>query len=112
MVKTNPQRQNSMAFMRQLASRLFFGASLLSIMVMFVLVLVTSFMIATTTHKTRVQYGRLQVLEREQDDMQANWSRLLLEESTWSSPSRIEMVGLERLNMHVPQTSELEVLSP
>lgn len=98
--------------MRHLASRLFFGASLLSIMVMFVLVLATSFMIATTTHKTRVQYGRLQMLEREQDEMQANWSRLLLEESTWSSPSRIEGIGLERLNMHVPQTSELEVLTP
>lgn len=79
---------------------------------MFCAVLVTAFVITTTTHQTRDQYRRLQRLEREQDELQANWTRLRLEEGTHSSPSRIETEARTRLMMHVPQTRELEVLAP
>lgn len=79
---------------------------------MLCVVLVTAFLITTMTHQTRDQYKRLQRLEREQDALQANWTRLRLEEGTHSSPSRIEGEARSRLMMHVPQNSELEVLSP
>ncbi|BBG29669.1 MULTISPECIES: cell division protein FtsL [Zymobacter] len=112
MVKTQTQEQSPLHRLHRFTARLFFGASLVSIFVMFCAVLVTAFVITTTTHQTRDQYRRLQRLEREQDELQANWTRLRLEEGTHSSPSRIEVEARNRLMMHVPQTRELEVLAP
>ncbi|WP_025731981.1 cell division protein FtsL [Carnimonas nigrificans] len=92
--------------------KLFFGATLFSVVVLAVINLMTAFAVVTVTHQTRVQYARLQTLEHERDALQANWSRLLLEESTWSSPSRIEAIAQQRLQMKVPAADATRVLKP
>lgn len=74
------------------------------------LVLASALAVITSAHLTRVQYARLQQLEREQDQLQTEWGQLLLEESTWSAPSRIERLAVERLDMHVPELSEIKVI--
>ncbi|MGJ8524877.1 Cell division protein FtsL [Halomonadaceae bacterium LMG 33818] len=95
-----------------LSRRLFFGATLLTVFILAVLNLVSAFAVVTITHQTRVQYAELQTLEHKMDGYQADWSRLLLEESTWSSPSRIEAIAQDHLHMHVPAVNETRVLSP
>lgn len=74
------------------------------------LVLASALAVTTSAHLTRVQYARLQQLELEQDQLQTIWGRLLLEESTWSAPSRIERLARERLEMHVPDINDVEVI--
>lgn len=64
------------------------------------------------THLTREQYGRLQQLQREESQLQTEWGQLLLEESAWSSPARIERLALERLEMRLPDIDEVEVIRP
>lgn len=74
------------------------------------LVLASALAVTTSAHLTRVQYARFQQLELEQDQLQTIWGRLLLEESTWSAPSRIERLARERLEMQVPDINDVEVI--
>lgn len=74
--------------------------------------LASALAVITATHQTRDQYGRLQQLEREQNQLQTEWGQLLLEESAWSSPARIERLAVERLEMRLPDVDEVEVIRP
>ncbi|MCE8034772.1 cell division protein FtsL [Billgrantia tianxiuensis] len=68
--------------------------------------------VISASHQTRAQYVRLQQLERERDQLQTEWGQLLLEESAWSSPARIERLAVERLDMRLPHVNEVEVIRP
>ncbi|QFT85660.1 Cell division protein FtsL [Halomonas sp. THAF12] len=68
--------------------------------------------VIATSHHTRGQYAELQQLEREHQQLQTEWSQLLLEESAWSSPSRIERLASDRLEMRLPDIDEVEVIRP
>ena len=68
--------------------------------------------VISASHQTRTQYVRLQQLERERDQLQTEWGQLLLEESAWSSPARIERLAVERLDMRLPDVDEVEVIRP
>ncbi|MDR5868366.1 cell division protein FtsL [Halomonas koreensis] len=68
--------------------------------------------VIATSHLTREEYARLQALEREQQQLQTEWGQLLLEEGAWSSPSRIERLASERLEMRLPAIDEVEVVRP
>lgn len=68
--------------------------------------------VITSSHMTRDQYAHLQQLEREQQQLQTEWGQLLLEESAWSSPARIERLAQERLEMRLPDIDEVEVIRP
>ncbi|WP_043526787.1 cell division protein FtsL [Litchfieldella xinjiangensis] len=76
------------------------------------LVLASATAAVTASHLTREQYARLQQLEREQNQLQTEWGQLLLEESAWSSPARIERLAVERLEMRLPDINEVEVIRP
>lgn len=93
-------------FARRAGSR----SILLSILV--VAILITALAIISTSHLTRLQYARLQKLENQRDALQTEWGRLLLEESTWSSPARIESLASQRLDMRVPGVDEVKVIRP
>nr|WP_298410051.1 cell division protein FtsL [uncultured Halomonas sp.] len=91
-------------------TRLLWGWRQLMVLVLMVLVLASALAVITSAHLTRVQYARLQQLERSKDQLQTEWGQLLLEESTWSAPSRIERLASERLDMHVPELNEIRVI--
>ncbi|MFY0992400.1 cell division protein FtsL [Halomonas sp. C05BenzN] len=74
--------------------------------------LASALAVIAASHLTREQYGRLQQLEREQQQLQTEWGQLLLEESAWSSPARIERLAVERLEMRLPDVDEVEVIQP
>ncbi|WP_317450679.1 cell division protein FtsL [Phytohalomonas tamaricis] len=81
-------------------------------LILLIIVLASAFAVVTSAHQTRVQYARLQQMEREHDQLQTVWSRLLLEESTWSAPSRIEELARDKLEMHVPDVGDTKVIRP
>ncbi|MCG6656434.1 cell division protein FtsL [Halomonas campisalis] len=85
---------------------------LLLVAVLVLACLVTATAAVGTSHLTREQYARLQQLERERDQLQTEWGQLLLEESAWSSPARIERLAVERLEMRLPGVDEVEVIRP
>ncbi|MCD6008348.1 MAG: cell division protein FtsL [Pseudomonadota bacterium] len=88
------------------------GWRYLMIAILVLAVLASAMAVIASAHLTRVQYARLQQLEADQDKMQTAWGRLLLEESTWSAPSRIERLAVERLEMRVPDLEQIEIIRP
>jgi len=57
-------------------------------------------------------YARLQGSQSAQWDMQEQWGRLLLEQSTWAAHHRVEQLARKQLGMRLPVVTELQVVLP
>lgn len=53
-------------------------------------------------HQARKLFVEIQSLEKARDELNEEWSRLLLEQSTWATDVRIEMLSRSRLDMKTP----------
>jgi cell division protein FtsL len=60
----------------------------------------------------RMAYIELSRLQAERDELDIEFSRLQLEQATWSEPNRIEQVATERLGMQFPEAADVVVLRP
>ena len=60
----------------------------------------------------RLAYVELTRLERARDELNIEFSRLQLEQATWSETNRIEQVATERLGMIFPRAADVVVLKP
>ncbi|MHA7880939.1 MAG: cell division protein FtsL [Saccharospirillum sp.] len=76
-------------------------------LVLLCLVLTTAFGVVLTTYQTRVQFARLETLRQQSQQLEERWGKLLLEESAFSSPSRVERLAREELNMVEPEESQV-----
>lgn len=74
------------------------------------LVLVSAFGVIYSSHACRELYAQLQDLEAGQWHLQEDYSRLLLEESTWASHHRVEKVATDDLAMQPPAVENLQVV--
>ncbi|WP_304985923.1 cell division protein FtsL [Coxiella-like endosymbiont] len=55
-----------------------------------------------------IQY---QILRREKAEELIQWGKLLLEQSTWSTQSRIQKVGQKQLGMQIPTAKEMVLVN-
>lgn len=74
------------------------------------LVLAGAFSNIHSTHACRELYAQLQALESTQWYLQEDYSRLLLEQSTWASHHRVEKVARKALQMRAPDLTRFEVV--
>ena len=63
-------------------------------------------------HRARQLFVELEELNREQDQLQIDWGRLQIEQSTWATHPRIEALARERLHLTNPVDGELVVVEP
>lgn len=80
--------------------------------VLLLLCLGSALAVIATSHLVRNQYAQLQQLQTEHQQLQTEWGQLLLEESAWAAPARIERLAAERLEMRLPDIEEVEVVRP
>lgn len=84
----------------------------LLMLVLFIAVLVSAIGVAYNAHWNRQLlnelYGELSV----RDKAQAEWGRLILEQSTWTAHSRIETLATEQLKMHIPEAADVRLVAP
>ena len=82
-----------------------------ALMVCTLLTLVVASGVATVyvKHLSRSLFVDLQILERQQDEMQIEWGKLELEQSTWASHERITNVAVEQLDLFMPPGDSVEV---
>lgn len=71
------------------------------------LLLWTAIAVIDVSHRCRELYAGLQVLQRDQWDMQENWYRLLLEESARATYHEVEKEAESRLGMRYPAVAEI-----
>jgi len=73
------------------------------------LIVTCAFGVIQTSHACRALYAKLQVLEAARWYMEEDYSRLLLEQSTWASYRRIEQVAERDLGMRPPGITDMKV---
>jgi cell division protein FtsL len=62
-------------------------------------------------HETRKLFVEIQALERDRDNLNEEWGRLQLEQSTWATDVRIESVSKTELRMIEPETRAVMLIS-
>ncbi len=72
-------------------------------------VMTSAVAVVYSKHAARTEFIVLQSLEQERDALNEEWGRLLLEQSTWASPSHVEQQAIKRLHMIVP-TADMTVV--
>jgi cell division protein FtsL len=82
------------------------------VIVLFAAVAVSGLALAYSKHLGREASGQLRVLEREANELTAEWARLQLEESARASHGRIERLVREQLHMRMPMEPEIWVITP
>lgn len=65
--------------------------------------------VVASTQDVRKQVNILETLRREAAQLQVEWGRYLLEQSTWAAYSRVETIAAQKLDM-VPATTEQIVM--
>ena len=58
-------------------------------------------------HKTRNQFVALQTLIEQQHNIDADWRRLQIQQSTYVNNSRIETVAKNKLGMKLPENEHI-----
>jgi cell division protein FtsL len=75
-------------------------------------VLLTSIGVVHAKYSSRKYFVELQQLRAQQDELDVEWGRLQLEQSTWATEHRVERIARGKLNMHIPSAEEVMVIRP
>jgi len=75
-------------------------------------VLLSALGVIDARHENRMLFAQLQQLHQQSDHLNVEWSQLLLEQSTWSTHARIELMATQQLGMHVPDHPRIVVVHP
>lgn len=67
--------------------------------------------VVTARHDTRKLFVEIQRLEKDRDNLNEEWGRLQLEQSTWATDARIESVSKTELQMIEPETRAVMLIS-
>lgn len=77
-----------------------------------VAVIVTALTLVYTRYETRELFAAKQRLIAQRDDLNVEWGRLQLEQSTWGTQSRVEHVAREQLQMVMPAPDGVVFVKP
>ena len=79
---------------------------------LFLLILGSAVAVSWSAHKNRKLLNELYAELSVRDKAQAEWGRLILEQSTWTAHNRIETMATERLQMRIPDAAEVQMVAP
>lgn len=75
-----------------------------------VLVLLSALGVVYSSHLSRQLFAEQAVLLERSDQVQLEWAQLLLEQSAWSSPNRVERIAVDQLEMAAPETENIKLI--
>jgi cell division protein FtsL len=78
---------------------------------LYVVIFFSALQVVITRHETRRLFVELQTLERTGDELNEEWGRLQLEQSTWAINDRIESFARTKLDMKMPERSSVVLLA-
>ena len=77
----------------------------------FIAIFLSALQVVMARHETRRLFVELQTLERTRDELNEEWGRLQLEQSTWAINDRIEMFARTNLGMKMPERNSVVLLA-
>lgn len=80
--------------------------------VLVLLLMVSALGVVHSVYRNRTLFAELQELRQERDQLNVEWGKLQLEESTWATHARIQQAARKQLKMHVPRKIERVVVKP
>jgi cell division protein FtsL len=83
---------------------------LLGILLLYALVIGMALLVVVNRHHSRELFAELQRLEKERDELSADWSRLKLEQSTLLNQVHVEIRSKEVLKMQKPSAGNIKVI--
>ncbi|MFZ6047251.1 cell division protein FtsL [Pseudomonas sp. CR3202] len=81
-------------------------------LLLFVAVLLSAIAVSYSAHWNRKLLNELYAELSVRDKAQAEWGRLILEQSTWTAHNRIESLASEQLKMRIPDPAEVRMVAP
>lgn len=81
-----------------------------ALMVSLALLVASALGVVYVTHLNRQLYARLQELQKDQDVLDSEYERLLLEQSAWADYSRVEKLTKNELEMKMPREDDVVVV--
>ena len=78
---------------------------------LYVVIFLSALQVVIARHEARRLFVELQALEKARDELNEEWGRLQLEQSTWAINDRVEAVARSKLNMKIPERSSVVVLA-
>lgn len=82
------------------------------LLLLFLAVLLSAIGVSYSAHWNRQLLNSLYAELSVRDKAQAEWGRLILEQSTWTAHNRIESMATERLQMRIPDAAEVQMVAP
>ncbi|SDT87523.1 cell division protein FtsL [Geopseudomonas guangdongensis] len=79
---------------------------------LFLLILGSAVAVSWSAHKNRKLLNELYAELSVRDKAQAEWGRLILEQSTWTAHSRVESLAGQQLQMRIPDPAEVRMVAP
>lgn len=73
-------------------------------------VIMSAIGVVQSSHISRQLFAEQAILLDRNDQFQLEWAQLLLEQSAWSSPNRLENVASQKLGMHPPRAEEIQLI--
>lgn len=80
------------------------------IIFLFILVLASALAVVYVKNVERQLTSELQILQKETNQLRVEWGQLLLEESTWATPPRIQKIVQEDLKMFAPSSQNTVII--
>ena len=74
------------------------------------LVLVSALGVIYSSHLSRQLFSEQAGMNEKTDQLQLEWAQLLLEQSAWSSPTRIETIARDQLGMVMPEAAQIKLI--
>ncbi len=75
-------------------------------------VLVSAIHVVKAQHASRQVFVEIQQLKKTRDQLNEEWRKLRLEQSTWAVDDRIESIATDKLDMLKPDSDSLVFLLP
>lgn len=63
-------------------------------------------------HQSRKLFVELEALKTSRDNLNIEWGKLQLEQSTWATPNRVESIARSQLDMQIPTPDKVVIVTP
>ena len=84
---------------------------IISYIILLVLVFLSAIMVVFQVFEYRHDYRELSAFNREKDDLNAEWGRLLIEQQTFGATAQIGTRAVTQLRMYSPPVAQTVVIS-
>lgn len=74
------------------------------------LVIICALSVVTSQNKARKLFAELQKERDRAQQMEVEWGQLQLEQSTWAMSARVEKIAVDRLQMQLPKSQQIQFI--